>query len=258
MNSKGRILLVDDKKHEIEPLQHQLQDKSYKVLTATSGKQALDIMHSNKIDILVSDICMPDMNGIELIRQTGKHYPGIRSIVITGFADVDSAAEAMRLGAVNYLQKPKEVDADMLDSALKKAMKDKKTAEDRVHKELDQAEANHRKTKRREACAALMGICVRYWKSVVMKDETELAEECIVGNKKIWKLHKDVNGVRPRRLIAYCDINKLPKNPKIGDVLDTAYFVFLYTPAKPDDEMKKELKKKIGELETLLVQKSVL
>ncbi|MCP4345922.1 MAG: hypothetical protein GY795_10410 [Desulfobacterales bacterium] len=89
------------------------------------------------------------------------------------------------------------------------------------------------------------------------KDELELAEKCISADKKIWKLHKDKDGFRPRRLVIYCDIKRIPKNPKIDDVLDTAYFVMSYAPVKPDKEIKKELKQKVEELEAL-VEKIIL
>ncbi len=260
MDLKGRILLVDDEKYVIKPLQRQLQKRSYTVLTATSGEQALDIMHNNEIDILVADIRMPGMDGIELIKRTKEHYPKIKSIVITGHADIDTAAETMRLGAINFLRKPHEVNADMLDSALEKGMRDIKIEKDQFQEAIKQrgkTEAYLRKMKRCEACVALMRACLRYWKDVIRKDQLELAEKCVTGKQKnIWKLYSDADGYRPRRFSIYCDIAKIPENPKIEDVLDTAYFVLSYKPAKPDNKMKKELKQKIKELETL-VQKFV-
>ncbi|MCP4347334.1 MAG: response regulator [Desulfobacterales bacterium] len=260
MDSKGRILLVDDKKYIVESLQCQLQKRSYTVHTATSGEQALDIMHNNEIDILVTDIRMPGMNGVELIRQTRENYPEIRSIIITEYAELDSAAEAMRLGAINYLQKPDGVKINTVDSALEKGMRDKKIGEEQIQKKIDrrvEAEAGLRKVKCREACVALMRVCIRYWKNVILKDEVELAEKCVAGERKVWKLYKDISGFRPRRLIKYCNIDRIPENPKVEDVLDTAYFVLSYTPVKPDNKIKKELKQKIKELETL-VQTSFL
>ncbi len=252
MDSKGRILLVDDEEFVIESLQPQLQERSYTVLAATSGEQALVIMDNNEIDILLTDIRMPAMDGVELIRQTKEKYPEIKSIIITGHADLDSAAEAMRLGAINYLRKPKDMKIDIVDSALEKAMEEKKNKENNIEKEIVRRRKAEPKLKRRKACVALMRVCMRYWENVILEDKWKLAEKCISGGKVIWKLYIDENGSRPRRLVKYCDINTIPENPKINDVIETAYFILSYKPVKPDNEMKNEIKQRLKELETLM------
>ncbi len=130
MSSKARILLTDDNRDIRELLPGLFQRRSHTVLTAASGKQALDIMHDNEIDILVTDINMPGMDGIELIRKTREYYPKIKCIVMTGETGV--AAKIRGLGVISLLQKPGDLDPDILDSAIEKGMSDKKTEENQV------------------------------------------------------------------------------------------------------------------------------
>jgi len=120
MNHRGWVLFVDDEPDFTEIVKWQLEKRSFIVDTANSGESAVEKLLVKDVDVLVADVRMPGMNGIELITRVLEINPDIRCVVITGHGDIDTAIEAMRAGAVNYLKKPASVDE--LDMAITKAM----------------------------------------------------------------------------------------------------------------------------------------
>lgn len=108
-DGKGHLLIVDDEPDIVFPLAELLKRKSYPVQTALSGQAALRILHKKAIDILITDIRMPVMDGLALIRRAMTLLPDLQAIVLTGNGDLDNAIEALRLGASNYLQKPMDL-----------------------------------------------------------------------------------------------------------------------------------------------------
>ena len=119
MDTKGRLLLVDDEKDITFFLGELLRGEEYMVHTAQSGHEALEILDGNRIDVLITDVRMPKMNGIELINSTLKSYPEVQCIILTGHGDLENSIEAMQAGAINYLTKP--VNYDLLILAVQKA-----------------------------------------------------------------------------------------------------------------------------------------
>ncbi len=102
----GTILLVDDEPEILELLERQLGARNFKIFTAQSGNAALRQLQNNSIDILVTDVRMPGMDGMELMAQAFMLQADLQSVVITGHGDLDTALRAMRLGAYNFLLKP--------------------------------------------------------------------------------------------------------------------------------------------------------
>lgn len=103
-----RILLADDDSSVRRVLQFKLEKKGFKVDTAADGKQALEILKSNPFDLLLSDIRMPKMDGIELLNEAKSVQPNIKVILITAHATVNQAVQAVKLGAFDYITKPFE------------------------------------------------------------------------------------------------------------------------------------------------------
>ena len=103
---KASLLLVDDEPEILDLLGRQLTNRQFKTFTASSGDEALTILNDNSIDILVTDVRMPGMDGIELLGKAKDINPDIEAIVITGHGDLDTALSAMRFGAYNFLPKP--------------------------------------------------------------------------------------------------------------------------------------------------------
>jgi two-component system, NtrC family, response regulator PilR len=105
-----RILVVDDERSMRELLAIVLRREGYEVLLAEDGRSAIDLLEREPVDLLISDIKMPDLSGVEVLRAAKRIDQDILGIMITAFASTDSAIEAMRLGACDYLSKPFDVD----------------------------------------------------------------------------------------------------------------------------------------------------
>jgi two-component system, NtrC family, response regulator PilR len=105
-----RILVVDDERSMRELLAIVLRREGYEVLLAENGRTAIDLLEREPVDILISDIKMPDLSGVDVRRAAKKVDQDILGIMITAFASTETAVEAMRLGACDYLSKPFDVD----------------------------------------------------------------------------------------------------------------------------------------------------
>ena len=108
--TRHRILVVDDEEVMRESLQYTLDIEGFTVITAASGKEALKKLHEEDIEVLLADLKMPGMDGIELVRRVKRDHPKLPIILMTAFGTVSSAVEAMRDGADDYLPKPFETD----------------------------------------------------------------------------------------------------------------------------------------------------
>lgn len=102
------ILIVDDEKLERNGIKFLLkkEEKEYQILEAVNGKDALGILQKHKVDILLSDIKMPYMNGLELVEQARELYPNLQIVIFSGYNDFSYAREALRYGVVDYVLKP--------------------------------------------------------------------------------------------------------------------------------------------------------
>jgi len=110
-----RIMVVDDEKSMCEFMRIMLVKEGYDVRTDTSASHALDTLHktqqsSEKVDLVISDLMMPEMSGIELLSQAKSIDPELDFIVMTAFASVETAIEALKKGAFDYVSKPFKVD----------------------------------------------------------------------------------------------------------------------------------------------------
>jgi DNA-binding NtrC family response regulator len=103
---EGTILLVEDEESIRENLTEVLEMQGYRVIAASSGEEGLKAAGSRGIDIVLTDLRLPGMSGIDVIRAVKARSPSTACIVITGYASVESAVEAMRAGAFTYLEKP--------------------------------------------------------------------------------------------------------------------------------------------------------
>src|SRR5262245_4207745 len=106
----ARILVVDDERSMRELLAIVLRREGYEVLLAENGRNAVDALEREPVDLLISDIKMPDMSGVDVLRAAKRVDQDILGIMITAFASTETAVEAMRLGACDYLSKPFDID----------------------------------------------------------------------------------------------------------------------------------------------------
>ena len=115
-----RILVVDDEESLRRVTQLKLQQAGYEASTAADGATALELLVRNPQDLIITDMKMPGMSGIDLLRKVKDDYPEIIVILVTAFGTIESAVEAMRLGAYDYLIKP--INADALRIVVSRAL----------------------------------------------------------------------------------------------------------------------------------------
>jgi DNA-binding NtrC family response regulator len=113
-----RILVVDDEENTRLGLSKLLSQDGFVVELAANGSEALEVLRRQRINLVISDINMPDMNGITFLREISRRFPSTNVIMITAYGGVESYLEAMNLGALEYLHKP--IRLDELRSVMKK------------------------------------------------------------------------------------------------------------------------------------------
>lgn len=131
-----QILIIEDEDSQRRVLEYNLQQEGYKVYTVSSAEEGLEFFKNISVDVVISDIKMPQMDGIELLSEIKRLYPEMQVILITAYATIDSAVEAMKLGAYDYIRKP--INRDELKIAIRKAIELKRleTENLRLHQQL--------------------------------------------------------------------------------------------------------------------------
>ncbi len=125
------FLLVDDEKPFIEAVAKRLRQRGFTVYCAFSGTEAMNLMEKNDtIDVVVLDILMPDLDGIKVVEKLKKTYPLVEVVMLTGHATIQSAIEALKFGAFDYLTKP--CDLNDLISKAKQAASRKREREAKI------------------------------------------------------------------------------------------------------------------------------
>ena len=117
------ILVIDDEATQRDVLTGYLKKKGYKIFSASSGKEGIEIAKKNPVDIILSDFKMPDLNGIKVLEQVKKINPEISFVIVTAYGTVENAVKAMRIGAFDYISKP--VDLDELDLMIERIIEHK-------------------------------------------------------------------------------------------------------------------------------------
>ena len=127
---KTRVLIVDDEKEFTDTLSERLRTRDYDVTASYSGKDAVSKIGGYNFDVVILDVAMPGMDGIETLREIKRQKPLTEVIMLTGNATVETAIEGMKLGAHDYLMKPCETDD--LVSKINRAREKKREQEDRI------------------------------------------------------------------------------------------------------------------------------
>lgn len=116
----GRVLVVDDHATARESVTDVLRHVGHEATSCSSGAEALGVLRSGSFDVVVTDLQMPGMNGLELIREIERRRFGAQAVMVTAHASVETAVEAMRHGAFDYLEKP--YDVDRLEATVARAL----------------------------------------------------------------------------------------------------------------------------------------
>ncbi len=127
-----KVLVVDDEKDFVEMFAMRLEDAGERVFKTYSGEECLGLLKTTNIDVVVLDIKMPGMDGIETLREIKRRHPIVEVILLTGHGAVDTAVEGMKLGAFDYLNKPADF-KDLLEK-LAGARQRKWEQEERIRK----------------------------------------------------------------------------------------------------------------------------
>jgi DNA-binding NtrC family response regulator len=114
MSSKPRILIVDDEERFRNTMSKLLTVEGYEVSIAGTGQEALEMLRQNLHDLVILDVRMPEMNGVQVLSEIKKIDVSLEVIIMTGYASVDTAKEIMKLGAYDYLLKPYAI-AELLE-----------------------------------------------------------------------------------------------------------------------------------------------
>ena len=108
------LLIADDEKNIRSGLELAFEDEGYTVVTAADGKEAWEKLQKNAIDLVITDLRMPEMDGYELLKRISAAYPTLPVIVLTGHGTIETAVETMRDGAVDFFTKPVDIDKLLL------------------------------------------------------------------------------------------------------------------------------------------------
>jgi two-component system, NtrC family, response regulator PilR len=117
---KGRILVVDDERHQRDILKMILEAEGYEAVVAGNARHAIDEARDGAFDVVLTDLKMPDKSGIELLTELNKAQPGLCVVLMTAHGSIDSAVDAMRKGAFDYLTKP--LDREQILLVLQRAL----------------------------------------------------------------------------------------------------------------------------------------
>jgi DNA-binding NtrC family response regulator len=136
MEKKG-VLVIDDEQIVLDSVDQILTDEGYEVDVSLSGREGLDWAVQKDYDIVLTDILMPDIGGMRVLRDIKRAKPSLPVIIITGYATTKSAVQAMKLGAANYIEKPFEPEEllNAVSSALGIAASQAPEEQALVHKE---------------------------------------------------------------------------------------------------------------------------
>jgi two-component system, OmpR family, response regulator len=112
-----KVLVVDDERDFLEPLVERLQLRKLQAQGVDSGEEALAYLSANPVDVMVLDVKMPGMDGLQVLREVKTSHPLVEVVLLTGHASVESGMEGLELGAFDYLIKPVKLD-DLLERIL--------------------------------------------------------------------------------------------------------------------------------------------
>ncbi|BCS89798.1 response regulator [Pseudodesulfovibrio sediminis] len=114
-----KVLLIDDEVEFLEALSERMELRGMDVVTAENAQKAVAALDSGEYDAIVLDLQMPDMNGIDMLKIIKESHPEMQVILLTGKATLEAGVKAMKLGAMDFMEKPADIDS--LTEKIKKA-----------------------------------------------------------------------------------------------------------------------------------------
>lgn len=127
----ANVLLVDDEAPFVETMTKRLTKRKLEVKTALNGSEALKVLEKDpNVEVVILDVKMPGMDGVETLKEIKKRHPLVEVIMLTGHATVETAIDGMKLGALDYLMKPCEM--DLLMAKVEEAAAKKRSQENKI------------------------------------------------------------------------------------------------------------------------------
>jgi DNA-binding NtrC family response regulator len=199
--SRARVLVVDDEESLCKFMQIMLSREGYDVATALSAREALAQLDSKRADLVFTDLMMPEMSGIEFIQSLRASHPDTECIVMTAYASVDSAIEALKLGAADYITKPFNIDEVKITVQQLLSRRDLAAENRRLHERLDVQETLDRFIGNSDAVVQLKQLVAR----VAATDSTVL----IRGESGTGKdlVARAIHAASPRSAMPLLSIN---------------------------------------------------
>ncbi len=235
MSTKS-ILLVDDEENILASIGWVLEKNNFKVSTATNGEDAIALLLANHYDLVVTDLIMAKVDGIAVLKQAKSIHPDIGVIILTGYGDVGSAVETLKLGADDYLQKPCDID-DLLNKAKRSFEKQDLVARLRDQNEQLNCEIATRKTTEKKLQEARTNL-----EQLVKERTAELTDT-------VGELQTVLTTLLARE-------NELQvKNRELLDT-NTALTIILKRRDREHEDIRKEFAVKIGEMVLPLLKKA--
>jgi DNA-binding response OmpR family regulator len=172
---KARILVMEDEPSVAKGLQMVLKEEGYGVDVAMTGQKALDAFNEKAFDLLLADLRLPDIDGMEVIKRVKGKKPDTGVIVITGYSTVSSAVDAMKLGVSDYLPKP--FMEDELKKAVHEALREGRAPQEAAEDEAVEVEERHI-VQQREVIRALNRTSEdrEFWRDLMEKGSEALDE----------------------------------------------------------------------------------
>jgi DNA-binding NtrC family response regulator len=131
------VMLVDDEVQFVDTMTKRLSKRNLEIMSAYSGLEAIEKLAENKsVDVVILDVKMPGMDGIETLREIKRKHPLVEVIMLTGHATVETGIEGMKLGAFDYLMKPCDIDqlmAKVQESKAKKYLHEEKISQAKIN-----------------------------------------------------------------------------------------------------------------------------
>jgi len=132
---KANILLVDDEEQFLNVFSQRLKSRGLKIETAVSGEEAISFTRGKDLDAIVLDLAMPGMGGLETLKQLRAENPDLQVIILTGHASLEKGVEAIKEGALDFLEKPVDINklmAKIDEAKQKKVLLIQKKAEEKI------------------------------------------------------------------------------------------------------------------------------
>lgn len=136
----ARVLLVDDEPDFLEVMAERMEARGITVVSATSADEAMQRIATERFDAVVMDFMMPGMDGLDTLRKLKEDRPDLQIILLTAYATIEKSVEAMKLGALDFMEKPADIDkltAKIKEAKAEKMVQVEKKSADRIQKIIE-------------------------------------------------------------------------------------------------------------------------